>query len=139
MRIAQVAPLAESVPPKFYGGTEKSGVLADRRSRRAGPQCDSVRQRRFGNRGLPCSSVADWVGTVDHGMPPGLLRPCYEPEGYLAFLGRLSPEKGAEAAIRIARHAKMPLRIAAKVPRDGSRYFKERIEPQLDEQARFVG
>jgi hypothetical protein len=47
-------------------------------------------------------------------MPPDLLRPGYEPEGYLAFLGRLSPEKGAEAAIRIARQAKMPLRISAK-------------------------
>ena len=82
---------------------------------------------------------ANWGGTVYHGMPADLLRPGYEPEGYLAFLGRLSPEKGAEAAVRIARQAKMPLRISAKVPRDGSRYFKEKIEPQLDEQIRFVG
>jgi glycosyltransferase involved in cell wall biosynthesis len=84
-------------------------------------------------------SEANWSGTVYHGMPPDLLRPCYGPEGYLAFLGRLSPEKGAEAAIRIARHAKMPLRISAKIPRDGSRYFREKIEPQLDDQVRFVG
>ena len=82
---------------------------------------------------------ANWGGTVYHGMPPDLLRPCYEPDGYLAFLGRLSPEKGAGAAIRIARHAKMPLRISAKIPRDGSRYFREKIEPQLDEQIRYVG
>ena len=82
---------------------------------------------------------ANWGGTVYHGMPPDLLRPCFEPEGYLAFLGRLTPEKGGEAAIRIARQAKMPLRISAKIPRVGSHYFRERIEPQLDEQIRFVG
>jgi glycosyltransferase involved in cell wall biosynthesis len=72
-------------------------------------------------------------------MPPNVLDLCYEPGSYLAFLGRLSPEKGAEAAIRIARYANLPLRISAKVPRDGSRYFKEKIEPQLDEQIRFIG
>jgi glycosyltransferase involved in cell wall biosynthesis len=82
---------------------------------------------------------ANWVGTVYHGMPPDLLRPSYEPGTYLAFLGRLTPEKGAEAAIRIARQANLPLRISAKVPRDGSRYFKEKIEPQLDENIQFVG
>jgi glycosyltransferase involved in cell wall biosynthesis len=83
--------------------------------------------------------TANWAGTVYHGMPPELLRPCCEQEGYLAFLGRLSPEKGADAAIRIARQAKMPLRIAAKLPRDEFRYFKEQIEPQLDSQIRFLG
>jgi glycosyltransferase involved in cell wall biosynthesis len=82
---------------------------------------------------------ANWAATVYHGMPPDLLRPCYEPEGYLAFLGRLAPEKGAETAIRIARRANMPLHISAKVPRDGSRYFKEKIEPEIDDQIRFVG
>jgi glycosyltransferase involved in cell wall biosynthesis len=80
---------------------------------------------------------ANWASTVYHGMPPDLLSPCREPDDYLAFLGRLSPEKGAEAAIRIARHANMPLRISAKVPRDGSRYFKEKIEQQLDDQIRL--
>jgi glycosyltransferase involved in cell wall biosynthesis len=83
---------------------------------------------------------ANWVGTVHHGMPPDLLRPGDGSGGYLAFLGRLSPEKGAEAAIRLARGANMPLRIAAKVPRDASRYFKERIEPYIDGGLiRFVG
>jgi glycosyltransferase involved in cell wall biosynthesis len=82
---------------------------------------------------------ANWAGTVYHGMPPSLLRPRYEPQGYLAFLGRLAPEKGAEAAIRIARQAGMRMLISAKVPRDGSRYFKEKIEPQLDDQICFVG
>jgi len=52
----------------------------------------------------------------------------------------LTPEKGAEAAIRLARGANMPLRIAAKVPRDASRYVKERIEPHIDgELIRFIG
>lgn len=82
---------------------------------------------------------ANWIGTIYHGMPPGLLRPCFEPDSYVAFLGRLSPEKGAEAAIRIVRQAGLPLRISAKVPRDGSRYFREKIEPELDSQIQFVG
>jgi glycosyltransferase involved in cell wall biosynthesis len=83
---------------------------------------------------------ANWVGTVHHGMPPDLLRPGDGSGGYLAFLGRLTPEKGAEAAIRLARQANMPLRIAAKVPRDASRYVKERIEPHIDgDLIRFVG
>ena len=45
---------------------------------------------------------ANWLGTVYHGMPAGLLKPSYEPGTYLAFLGRLTREKGPEAAIRIA-------------------------------------
>jgi glycosyltransferase involved in cell wall biosynthesis len=58
----------------------------------------------------------------------------------LAFLGRLTAEKGPEAAIRIARAAKMPLRIAAKVPRGERKYFKERLEPQIDgEQVHLIG
>src|SRR5205823_8714066 len=60
---------------------------------------------------------ANWLGTVYHGMPPESLRPSFAPGRYLAFLGRLSAEKGPEIAIRIARMAGMPLRIAAKVPR----------------------
>ncbi|MBV8736924.1 MAG: glycosyltransferase family 4 protein [Alphaproteobacteria bacterium] len=91
-----------------------------------------------GNQRAPLPD-ANWIGTVYHGMPPGLLRPCFEPGSYIAFLGRLSPEKGAEAAIRIARQAGLPLRISAKVPRDGSRYFREKIEPELDSQIQFVG
>ena len=51
---------------------------------------------------------------------------------YLAFLGRLSPEKGPDVAIRVARQANMPLRIAAKLPRGHSRYFKEQLQPLMD-------
>ena len=230
MRIAQIAPLAESVPPKLYGGTERvvSWLTEDlvalghkvtlfasgdslssarlvpvwpsalRLGRpRVDPivaqtmslQCLAERAGEFDIihfhidwvhlpllrqlrvpflttlhgrldlpglnalvRGFPDAPFvsisesqraqlpeANWGGTVYHGMPPDLLRPCYEPGGYLAFLGRITPEKGAEAAIRIARQAKMPLSISAKIPRDGSRYFREKIEPQLDEQICFVG
>src|SRR3954470_12679302 len=77
-------------------------------------------------------SEANWIGTVYHGLPPGLFQPAFEAGSYLAFLGRLTAEKGPEAAIRIARAAGMPLRIAAKVPRGDKNYFKERLEPQVD-------
>jgi glycosyltransferase involved in cell wall biosynthesis len=73
-----------------------------------------------------------WMGTVYHGLPPDLFRPTLGPGSYLAFLGRLTAEKGPEAAIRIARAAGMPLRIAAKVPRGERGYFKEQLEPQID-------
>jgi glycosyltransferase involved in cell wall biosynthesis len=83
---------------------------------------------------------ANWVGTVYHGLPPDLLRPSFEPGSYLAFLGRLTVEKGPEPAMRIARAVGMPLHIAAKVPRGETTYFKERIEPQVDgRQVRLIG
>jgi glycosyltransferase involved in cell wall biosynthesis len=77
---------------------------------------------------------ANWIGTIYHGLPADLFRPSFEPGSYLAFLGRLTAEKGPEAAIRIAHAAKMPLRIAAKVPRSERKYFKEQLEPQIDGQ-----
>jgi glycosyltransferase involved in cell wall biosynthesis len=223
MRIAQVAPLAESVPPKLYGGTERvvawlidelvelghdvtlfaSGDSRTRaklipawpRALRLGrPRSDpaaalaalleSVAEQAkdfdvvhlhvdwlhlpllkrtgvpfvttchgrmdlpgFGdvikrfpdapfvsisdNQRLPLPN-ANWVSTIQHGLPTTLFRPRYEAGSYLAFLGRLTPEKGPEAAIRIARAAGMPLRIAAKVPRGERGYFKERLEPEID-------
>ena len=83
---------------------------------------------------------ANWLGTVYHGLPADMFRPSFEPGSYLAFLGRLTAEKGPEAAIRIARAAGMPLRIAAKVPRGERGYFKERLEPQIDgDQVRLTG
>jgi glycosyltransferase involved in cell wall biosynthesis len=75
---------------------------------------------------------ANWIGTIYHGLPTDLFRPSFEAGSYLAFLGRLTAEKGPEAAIRIAHAAKMPLRIAAKVPRGERKYFKETLEPQID-------
>jgi glycosyltransferase involved in cell wall biosynthesis len=77
-------------------------------------------------------SEANWLGTVYHGLPADSLRPVFKSGSYLSFLGRLSKEKGPEAAMRIARAAGMPLRIAAKLPRDEGGYFKEHLEPQID-------
>jgi glycosyltransferase involved in cell wall biosynthesis len=54
---------------------------------------------------------ANWTATIQHGLPPNLFRPSYEQGSYLAFLGRLTAEKGPEDAIRIARVVRKPLRI----------------------------
>jgi glycosyltransferase involved in cell wall biosynthesis len=90
----------------------------------------------------PCSPLpeARWLGTIYHGLPVNSLRPSYAPGSYLAFLGRLSADKGPEAAIRIARAAGKPLRIAAKVPRGEQRYFKQTLEPLIDgKQIKLIG
>ncbi|MFG3598347.1 glycosyltransferase family 4 protein [Bradyrhizobium sp. RDI18] len=231
MRIAQIAPLAESVPPKLYGGTERvvawlidelvslghevtlfaSGDSATsarlqavwpRALRLGRPRTDPMVAQtalleavarnatefdiihahidwlhlpllsRLGvpflttchgrmdlpgfpdvvrsfpdapfvsisdNQRVPLSE-ANWIGTIYHGLPADLFRPSFEAGSYLAFLGRLTAEKGPEAAIRIARAARMPLRIAAKVPRGDRSYFKEQLEPQIDgEQVQLTG
>jgi glycosyltransferase involved in cell wall biosynthesis len=57
----------------------------------------------------------NWVATVPHGLPRDLLRFSDRPGKYLAFLGRMSPEKGPDAAIEIALRAGIPLKMAAKV------------------------
>jgi glycosyltransferase involved in cell wall biosynthesis len=231
MRIAQIAPLAESVPPKLYGGTERvvawlvdelvelghdvtlfaSGdsktrgclhpvwpralrlgqprmdqnavlaLLLEAISRRAnefdvihahidwlhlpllsrlGVPFITTMHGRLDLPGLPNlvqefqnanfvsisddqrapSPNANWCGTVYHGLPVSQFRPSYKRGKYLAFLGRLTADKGPEQAIRIAREAKMPLRIAAKVPRGETSYFKQHLEPQIDgEHVQLVG
>jgi glycosyltransferase involved in cell wall biosynthesis len=224
MRIAQVAPIAESVPPKLYGGTERvvswlteelvslghdvtlfasgdsftkaklvSTVPRAIRLRRPQPDpfaCYALHLeavaaavsnfdivhchidwvhlpllaqlgalhvttlhnrldtpdlpaviRRFAR--TPLISIsndqrsplpsANWLGTIYHGMPAGTSqRVRKKPGSYLAFLGRLTKEKGPEAAIRLARAAGMPLRMAAKIPRSETRYYKECLEPLID-------
>src|SRR4051794_16625425 len=217
MRIAQVAPLAESVPPKLYGGTERvvawlvdelaslgheATLFASGDSKTAAklhavwPQALRLGRPRtdpmvaqaalleavarhasefdvihahidwlhlplLSRLGVPflttCHGRMDLPGFSDvvgrfpdapfvsisdnqrlplseayHGLPTDLFRPSLEAGSYLAFLGRLTAEKGPEAAIRIARASKMPLRIAAKVPRGERGYFKEKLEPQID-------
>ncbi|HTV95918.1 MAG TPA: glycosyltransferase family 4 protein [Steroidobacteraceae bacterium] len=74
---------------------------------------------------------ANYVATVPHGLPESLLAKGEGRGGYLAFLGRISPEKAPDAAIRIASQAGMPLKIAAKVDRVDREYFKAHIEPLL--------
>jgi glycosyltransferase involved in cell wall biosynthesis len=223
MRIAQVAPLIESVPPKHYGGTERIVSYLTEELVRAGhdvtlfasgdsvtrarliPACpgslrlnkhcvdhlahhlvmmDQVLEHarnfdvihfhtdylhfpvsrylavphittlhgrldipdlipvydRF--RDIPVISIsnaqrkplpwANWAGTIYHGLPPDLFRFQPNPGTYLAFLGRVSPEKRADRAIEIAKRAGMPLKIAAKVDRVDRRYFKRVVEPLLD-------
>jgi glycosyltransferase involved in cell wall biosynthesis len=74
---------------------------------------------------------ANYIGTVQHGIPERLLLPRFGQGGYLAFLGRISPEKAPDAAIRVAARAGMPIKIAAKVDRVDEAYFAECIEPLL--------
>ena len=83
---------------------------------------------------------ANWVGTVYHGMPEQLYRFSPKPQGYLAFLGRMSPEKVPDRAIAIAKRLGMPLKMAAKVDSADAAYFHECIEPLLnDPLIEFIG
>jgi glycosyltransferase involved in cell wall biosynthesis len=231
MRIAQVSPLYESVPPRLYGGTERvvswlteelvrqghdvtlfaSGdslttaqlVPACPQALRLDPSCwdplahhilliEQVLQRKnefdivhfhidylhfsmsrchelqqlttlhgrldipdliplyreFSE--MPVISISDaqrgplpwinWQGTVHHGMPEDRFSPSYNPGKYLAFLGRVSPEKGLDSAIQIALDSGMPLKIAAKIDRADQEYFESHIKPMLEhELIDFVG
>jgi glycosyltransferase involved in cell wall biosynthesis len=225
MKIAQIAPLIESVPPRLYGGTERivsylSDELVnlghdvtlfasgDSVSRAKLVPCapmalrldanvrdpipyymlmlDRVRERAdefdilhfhidqfhfplfrpiahrtvttlhgrqdlhdlkplyVGFADMPLVSISDhqrepvvhsnFVATVYHGIPANLLEPSYHARGgYLAFLGRISPEKRPDRAIRIARAVGVPLKIAAKVDRVDEVYFQEQIAPLLQQ------
>lgn len=233
MKIAQVAPLAESVPPKLYGGTERivsylteelvrqghsvtlfaSGdsvtsarlrpavemalrltpnivdslvfsvlqledvrACADQfdvihfhtdylhfpiaRDFPATPRLNTLHGRldlpgyaelfgRFPDAGVVSISDhqrlplphARWLGTVYHGLATDLCRPPESPHGdYLAFLGRISPEKRVDRAIEIARLAGMPLKIAAKIDNADLEYFQTEIEPLMNQShVEFVG
>jgi glycosyltransferase involved in cell wall biosynthesis len=223
MRIAQVAPLCERVPPKLYGGTERvvafltdelvnqghdvtlfasgdSETLATlapmcpRAQRLDGGRMDTLAEhilmiervlqragefdlvhfhiaqmhfpiarrlptphvttlhgrldmpelvplyREFAD--IPIVSISDaqrsplpdagWIGTVYHGLPPCLLRFQPSPGSYLAFLGRISPEKRVDRAIAIAKASGCPLRIAAKVDAADRDYFERDIRALLD-------
>jgi glycosyltransferase involved in cell wall biosynthesis len=232
MKIAQIAPLAESVPPRLYGGTERIVSYLTEELVRLGhdvtlfasgdsitaaelvgctPQAlrleahvqdpipyymlmlDRVRVRAaefdilhfhidqfhfplfrpmagrtlttlhgrqdlpdlkplyFGFNDMPLVSIsnaqrrpipnANYVATVYHGLPADLHRPGLDADGgYLAFLGRISPEKRPDRAIAIARAAGIPLKIAAKVDKVDSPYFREQIAPLLvGDGVEFVG
>jgi glycosyltransferase involved in cell wall biosynthesis len=83
---------------------------------------------------------ANYVATVLHGLPQDLLAKGDGGGGYLAFLGRISPEKAPDAAIRIAAKAGMKLKIAAKIDRVDEQYFKTTIEPLLSHgDVEFIG
>ena len=90
---------------------------------------------------LPVVSISDhqrrpipemsWVRTVYHGLPRDLLKFSGQPGRYLAFLGRICPEKRPDFAIGIARRSGVPLKIAAKVDRADREYFSSVIKPLL--------
>jgi glycosyltransferase involved in cell wall biosynthesis len=84
---------------------------------------------------------ANFVATVPHGIPRDLLAPALIARGgYLAFLGRISPEKRVDRAITIARAVGLPLKIAAKVDRVDEAYFRSEIAPLLDQPGiEFIG
>ncbi|MEK8032606.1 glycosyltransferase family 4 protein [Ideonella sp. DXS29W] len=83
---------------------------------------------------------APWHGTVHHGLPCDLFEGRFARGEYLAFLGRISPEKRVDRAIAIANRLQMPLRIAAKVDNADKRYFDETIKPLLDSPwVEFIG
>jgi glycosyltransferase involved in cell wall biosynthesis len=224
MKIAQIAPLIESVPPRLYGGTERivfwlteelvrqghevtlfaSGdsitsaelVPCTREALRLNPSVkdpiphymlmlDKVRRRAaefdvlhfhidhlhfplfrdmsartvttlhgrqdlpdlpplyFGFSEMPMASIshaqrkplpqANFVSTVYHGLPLALHQPNFQPRGgYVAFLGRISPEKRPDRAIEIARALGVPLKIAAKVDKADAANFEATIKPMLD-------
>jgi glycosyltransferase involved in cell wall biosynthesis len=73
----------------------------------------------------------NYAATIYHGLPPEATEPTLSSGGYLAFLGRASPEKGVDHAIEIARRVDMPLRVAAKVDTADADYFRDEIEPLL--------
>ena len=75
---------------------------------------------------------ANWAATVQHGMAAHLYDFSPKPSGYLAFLGRISPEKRPDRAIAIAKATGRKLKIAAKVDAADRAYFEEQIEPLLD-------
>jgi glycosyltransferase involved in cell wall biosynthesis len=85
-------------------------------------------------------SWANWQGTVYHGLPTDLYTCREKPGSYLAFLGRICPEKGLDRAIRIAQRFGMTLKVAAKVDAADRQYYGDVIEPLLDERCvEFIG
>jgi glycosyltransferase involved in cell wall biosynthesis len=82
----------------------------------------------------------NWLGTVHHGLPTDLYTFRDRSDDYLAFLGRISPEKRVDRAIEIAGRAGMRLRIAAKVDRVDRDYFDQQIRPLLVQpHVEFIG
>lgn len=85
---------------------------------------------------------ANWIATIHHGLPRELHTCREQPGRYLAFLGRISPEKRLDLAIEIARRSGIPLKIAAKIYPEERGYYSEVILPLLEASkgfAEFVG
>ena len=83
---------------------------------------------------------ASWLATVHHGLPADLHEPTLTPGEYLAFLGRISPEKRVDRAIEIAKQVGMPLRVAAKIDDADRNYFEAEISDLLvNSDVEFIG
>src|SRR6266511_1949867 len=76
---------------------------------------------------------ANWVATVHHGMPADLYRPSYARGSYLAFVGRIAPEKGVQLAIEVARRTGLPLKIAGRPPLEEWKYLEARTDHEYYE------
>ena len=85
--------------------------------------------------------LANWKATVHHGMPADLYRFAPRSQGYLAFLGRISPEKGPDRAIEIATKLGKPLKMAAKIDVQDRPYWETVIRPMVEANplVEFVG
>jgi len=82
----------------------------------------------------------NWCATVYHGLPPRLLPFRARPDDYVAFVGRISPEKRVDRAIEIARRAGLELRVAAKIDAVDKEYFDREIAPLMDQpHVRYLG
>jgi glycosyltransferase involved in cell wall biosynthesis len=170
MKIAQVTPLYEAVPPKLYGGTERVVAhLTDRADafdvihfhtdmihfpffERYADKTVTTLHGRLDMKDLPeiyerwpefgLVSISDhqrrplafanWKATVHHGMPAEQYRFSANSKGYLAFLGRISPEKRPDRAIEIATRLGKKLKMAAKVDAADKIYYETRIKPLID-------
>ncbi|MEX0588779.1 MAG: glycosyltransferase family 4 protein [Cyanobium sp.] len=75
---------------------------------------------------------AHWLGTVYHGLPLDLYQPVREPDEYLAFVGRISPEKRLDRAIAIASQLGLPLRVAAKIDSSDQGYYRNSVAPLIE-------
>src|SRR5262249_5120261 len=79
----------------------------------------------------PLTNVT-FLATIPHGIPQSLYPFREHADGYLAFVGRICPEKGVDSAMRVARDAGLSLRIAAKVDPADRAYFQSEIRPLLE-------
>jgi len=83
---------------------------------------------------------ANWLATIPHGLPTSVGPFSRDGGSYLAFLGRISPEKRPDRAIEIAKRAGIPLKLAAKLDAVDMTYFKTEIEPLLNHSlVEFIG
>jgi glycosyltransferase involved in cell wall biosynthesis len=81
---------------------------------------------------------ANWQATIHYGLPPDAFSLNESPHGYLLFLGRMTPQNRPDLAIEIARRARLPLKMAAKVYPGEMSYFREQVEPLIETHKSWV-